>query len=664
MIKYLIYDTETDGLNIVESKPFLHQYGLVDEKLNLVSVHSFYDTDVNAKAIFLDYLKQVPTIVGANIKFDIHMGINSGIPMDLFTDKNYIDVQWLARLVIDHDLQVDASFSISLKKLALRYLGIDSADEERQLKMELSQLTSAHKQKMLDHLINTGVLKVAPTKTAQTKVINEIYSSWTKSYHKYGKDVWRERKLFLKTTPPPTYQDCSNVVNYGETDIKLTHGLFKLWYKEVVNKKQTDTFMRLNKATIPLMLMERKGLSVDIKRVLKDRNLLLKEQAKTKIIDPRTMDELSVGQHAKLKELYEYESGLQLSSSDKEARKLVFANSPAAQAAEYLSKIAKYLNTYVTGILNKLTLIDGEYKVYTQYNMAGTVTGRLSSDFQQYPKEPLELNDGSVIDIRGWFLVPKQDKYMVYFDYSQLELRLQCEWTNIVNGQPDLNMVRAFEPYNTHIDPLDGKIYLDENPTTEWKPTDLHGLTAKTAFPGIDESHPDWGHYRQLGKRANFAINYGAAAPKLVEALNVDFPTAQALVAGYRQAFAGVVLFGKWLQRKTYSVDNIPNLFLRRYYSRNKHSLNNWLIQGSGADLLLLKLREVYEYLKDKPHWSFMITVHDEVGFTCTDIPDAQLDKEIKEIRQIMLHQFSAVEATVDVEYTATCWSEKQDYHC
>jgi DNA polymerase-1 len=311
-------------------------------------------------------------------------------------------------------------------------------------------------------------------------------------------------------------------------------------------------------------------------------------------------------------------------------------------------------------VLDKLTQVGKEYRIFTQYNLAGTITGRLSSDFQQFPKESVKLNDGTEVNIRSWFVVPKQDKYMFYFDYSQMELRLQCEWTNIVNGQPDMNMARAFTPYKCI--EKDGKYFLEEDPTKEWKPTDLHALTAKNAFPNIDESHPDWKQYRNLGKRTNFAVNYGAAAPKIQQALKVDFPTAQALVQGYRKAFAGVVAFGKWISNRVYVTDNIPNLLLRRYYSRNKHQLQNWLVQGSGADILLLKLREIFEYIKNKPHWKFMITVHDELGFVCADIPQEQLKREVKDIQKLMTHSMSAVDIVSDVEYTTTKWSEKDEW--
>jgi len=660
MVKYLIFDTETSGLNIVKDKPFMFQYGLVDEHLQLIESKWFHVTDKVSRDVFHQHLKNVPTIVGHNIKFDIHMAINDGFDIELFHNKNYIDTAVMARLVVDHDTQTDKTFSVALKQLSVRYLGIDANKEERALKMELSGLVSKHKQQMKDYFISQGLWDNKQNQTTQTRILNEVYLNWNKVFHLYPQ-LTQARKTFLKNNPEPTYEQCSNVVTYGLTDIKLTHGLLRLWYARLVKLDQVDTLRRISQAIMPLVVMERHGLTVDVKQVLQDRAKIVSELDKTKIIDPRTNTELSIGQHAKLKELYEYESGMELNSSDKETRSEIELLSPAAKAANYIAKLDKYLNTYVRSILDKLTEVNGEYRVFTQYNLAGTVTGRLSSDFQQFPKEAIALADGYEVNIRSWFVVPKQDKYMFYFDYSQMELRLQCEWTSIVNGEPDINMARAFTPYKCI--QRDGNYYLEESPDVQWKPTDLHALTAKNAFPTVNESHPDWSNYRQLGKRTNFAVNYGAAAPKIQQALKVDFPTAQALVNGYKKAFAGVVAFGNWIKRRVYITDNVPNLLLRRYYSRNKHQLQNWLVQGSGADILLLKLREIFNYIKDKPHWKFMITVHDEIGFVCGNVNETQLHQEVKDIQKIMTHSMSAIDIISDVEYTTTKWSEKDEWH-
>lgn len=422
MIKYLIYDTETvsdnldtDDINIHDHKPFMVSYVIADENLKELYQDYFYIDDTVKHNIFKMYLQQAPTIVGANIKFDIHMLLNEGYPTSMFANKNYIDVQVLARLIINSDLQTDKAFRIGLKPLAVKYLGIDSNAEERALKMELSQLKQKHKQQMRDYFISLNLWDLSLSRTNETKIINEIYDNWFKSYHKYSKFT-SARKTFFQKYPRPSYKDCKNVETYAMTDAVLTYKLFRLWYPQIVQLKQVPALTRISGATFPLVLMERKGLSVDLPKVIHDRFLLLKELDKTKIISPIDGKEVSADQNAKLKEIYEYETGLSLPNADEKVRKQIMDVSPTARIVNYKKKLLKYLNTYVTRILSKLTVVNNDYKVYTQYKLAGTITGRLSSDFQQFPKEPLELDTGDIISIRSWFKVPEGDKYMFFFD--------------------------------------------------------------------------------------------------------------------------------------------------------------------------------------------------------------------------------------------------------
>lgn len=46
---------------------------------------------------------------------------------------------------------------------------------------------------------------------------------------------------------------------------------------------------------------------------------------------------------------------------------------------------------------------------------------------------------------------------------------------------------------------------------------DLHGETAQSLF-NVDQNHPDWSHYRQIGKRGNFTLCFGAG-PKTFRAM-------------------------------------------------------------------------------------------------------------------------------------------------
>jgi DNA polymerase III alpha subunit (gram-positive type) len=73
MIHYLIFDSETTGLHIITDRAFMFQYGLVDDKLNLISKHVIRSDDQQAMSTFINYVETVPVLVGHNIKFDIHM---------------------------------------------------------------------------------------------------------------------------------------------------------------------------------------------------------------------------------------------------------------------------------------------------------------------------------------------------------------------------------------------------------------------------------------------------------------------------------------------------------------------------------------------------------------------------------------------------------------
>ena len=300
MFKYIVIDTETTGLNIITDKPFLVQYGLVDEKLELIEAKLFDPIiDTAERSIFINHLKNIPTIIGSNIKFDIHMLINSGFDKSLIIKKNYIDTTVLARLVINHDEQMDNNARVGLKKLAVKYLGINSADEERILKAELSKLISEHKQKLKDYFISKNLWNLSLSKTNDTIELNRVYNSWYKYYHLYPHLV-QEREKFFELYPAPTYADCTNVRSYALTDIYLTHGLLKLWYPKVVSLKQQYALCRTSKALIPLLETERKGMLLIANKFSLTVIVFLKEYL---LVNYRSRDnsEINIGQHAKLK---------------------------------------------------------------------------------------------------------------------------------------------------------------------------------------------------------------------------------------------------------------------------------------------------------------------------------------------------------------------------
>ena len=150
----------------------------------------------------------------------------------------------------------------------------------------------------------------------------------------------------------------------------------------------------------------------------------------------------------------------------------------------------------------------------------GTVTGRVSSDLQQQPKEALTDKEGNeVFHPRKAFLAD-EGWNLIFMDFSQMELRVQAYYTLLLK-EGDLNLCRAYIPLNCR-STVTGELYDYKDPEcvkrwnsgewvhnedgVVWEPIDLHAVTTFKAFPFLnnDPNHPEFKHYRTIGKRCNF----------------------------------------------------------------------------------------------------------------------------------------------------------------
>jgi DNA polymerase I-like protein with 3'-5' exonuclease and polymerase domains len=86
---------------------------------------------------------------------------------------------------------------------------------------------------------------------------------------------------------------------------------------------------------------------------------------------------------------------------------------PALEKLMELRKWMKYESTYTRNWLERVS-VAGRPRIFTSYNLGGTVTGRLSSNMQQVPRD---------VYIRGIIGAPKGWK-LIEADFSQVELRL------------------------------------------------------------------------------------------------------------------------------------------------------------------------------------------------------------------------------------------------
>jgi len=146
-------------------------------------------------------------------------------------------------------------------------------------------------------------------------------------------------------------------------------------------------------------------------------------------------------------------------------------------------KYTKFLGTYIEKILK---MCDDDDFIELNWNIGGTLTGRLScSVIHQIPKLDTKRYLAGKPVLRQGFTAPEGYSY-VYCDASQIELRVFAAVTK------DPVMLEAFE-----------------------KGYDLHAMTA-SAFLGIPEENVNSFNRTEVGKRMNFGLIYGSTGSQLL----------------------------------------------------------------------------------------------------------------------------------------------------
>ena len=154
-----------------------------------------------------------------------------------------------------------------------------------------------------------------------------------------------------------------------------------------------------------------------------------------------------------------------------------------------LRTLDKWISTYVDGKLNSLIYNENtkSYRIYTDINNNGAVSGRVSCDMQQQPKEALFDRDGNELFHPRRMFVCDDGYSFAFCDESQMELRVQAYYTILHGSEPDLSMCRAYEPYKCYrITDLKEKRMFNQN--------DVNDIKNYTKFEWFQIENDELGH--------------------------------------------------------------------------------------------------------------------------------------------------------------------------
>lgn len=689
---YLYYDTETDGLHIITSRPFLFSFGFkIDNHKYVITMD--YDKDIMNKfwkRINGTSLKNNDNFIGVgahNAKYDYHMMENGGstIPedMDLF------DSITVARLTE----YVDEHASMSLETLGSKYVDPEAKFAGKIIKDLIKEINKERRKQLREDIMNAfpddGFYTITKSgKKKATGKLSKLIESYDKTRTQFLNDDNPYFKFIDEHYRPANYKDVYEkepelMRSYAADDIVIgLEYLEKAMPTLLKVDKDLTVTKREGKLIRAVAWMEDTGLKVDVDYVLNCRkNMIAYRDLLYFELQMYTGEEFSVGQHEFIKKLLLAKYKIKTDKADEKALKYIKEHSDNEEVKDICSNILelrtldKWISTYVDGKLN--AVVNG--RIYTDINNNGAVSGRVSCDMQQQPKEALFDRDGNELFHPRRMFVCDDGFCLAFCDESQMELRVQAYYTIIHASEPDLLMCRAYMPYNCynenstkfdytnpeHIKNYSKHQWYECMTGKEWIPTDLHSATTKNAFPELEEGTPEFKHHRKLGKRANFLKVYQGGVDALMNALDVSRDVAEKLDKAFYKSFPKIREYQEWVTEHLSQYGYVENLYGRRYYmddSRFYYKACNYLIQGTCADMVKTFEIRVWEYLTNNNLKSrLVLPIHDELMVAVAN-DEMFVIEEVKRIMEDVTDVIKSIPMISEPEMSTTNWAEKKEY--
>jgi DNA polymerase-1 len=289
-------------------------------------------------------------------------------------------------------------------------------------------------------------------------------------------------------------------------------------------------------------------------------------------------------------------------------------------------ELAKLKGTYVDALPLLVNPLDG--RVHTNFNQAGTVTGRLSSSNPNLQNIPVRTELGR--RVRRAFIAPP-GSVLVSADYSQVELRI------LAHVSQDPNFLKAF---------AEGE--------------DIHASTAAMLFNvPLEQVTPQM---RRLGKTINFGVVYGISDWGVAGRTELSLEDSRKLINDYYAKYPRVREYLERTKAMAREKGYVESLLGRRRYfpdlasgrrlppaqkNQSEREAINMPIQATAADIIKIAMIRLHDELRARKFQGKMILqVHDELVFEC---PENQVDEFAPVVREIMSNAYK-LDAPLEVE--------------
>lgn len=466
-----------------------------------------------------------------------------------------------------------------------------------------------------------------------------------------GYDIALEKyKIEHKFTKNTSYKEIpfDTLAGYAAFDALAT---YMLWEKYEVRLKEEGLLPLYQKISMPVREVmteaEINGIRVDMdsaeslsKRMTKAKEVLEEKILKEARKDINFMSTKQLS-HLLFEELRAPDSGRTQKGNlkcDKAALTKVARGDPKRRATKIAQTVLKYKymdklqGTYI-GQVNKFVWDDG--RVHSNYNLAGTVTGRTSNSqpcTHNIPKDQL---------IRSLYIASPGCKIV------EADLK-GAEMVAMAAVSKDQVLTEIIE-----------------------SGADLHNRTFIEIFDKSDDYIPTQDE-RRVGKMINFGVIYGITATGLAKRLKIAVTTAQKYIDMYFSRFVGVA---EWIHKIRFEAKRngyVVSLFNRKRRLPDIQRDDKWpkleaerqainsLVQSAAADYTYIGLIRTSKLLKKyQLNAKVVHTVHDCI---LVDTPEEEIDQ----VKQIIKYAFEKrvkafpLPMKVDIE-VSNSWGEHNE---
>ena len=369
---------------------------------------------------------------------------------------------------------------------------------------------------------------------------------------------------------------------YAGMDTILTSMLFKDVHPKIKRDPELyDLYQVEMQCMMEVMDMEKRGLKVDIEYLhglqnKYDEYIKSVEDWATKEykIDIRKTNQL---RDALLKDGWQPTKYTKTGKISLAAEVFEDFDHPLSNAYTSMKSSEKINSTFVG---NLLKFSDENGIIKSSIKQIEARTGRMSIT------EPALQTMPRTAMIRNAF-IPREGNKLVAIDYDQMELRIAAHYAK------DQKLIDACNQ------------------------ADVHTTNAKLIY-GLDEIEPD---QRQLAKNGIYCVIYHGSVDTLAATVDVSHSEASRFKHGVFQAYPGIKRFmdessktNNWNSEfKAYWIRTRDGRYEWATSGKSKYMLTNYMIQGTGADILKKKI--VYMGTEPLLKSSMILPMHDEVLF-------------------------------------------------